>query len=157
MTKEIELTQGQVTIVDDKDHEWLSQWKWHADPSRGNFYARRNSPYIDGKQHTIKMHREILGLKCGDGKIVDHINRDTLNNTRVNLRIVSASENNHNHDGYSHNTSGSNGVCWNKSNNRWQAFVRANRKQIFLGYFDDINDAVEARRLGEIEHWSAER
>ncbi|GAH21431.1 unnamed protein product, partial [marine sediment metagenome] len=42
-----------------------------------------------GKNIQIPMHRQILGLKPGDGKIVDHINRNPLDNRRVNLRIVS--------------------------------------------------------------------
>ena len=66
MTKEIELTQSRVTLVDDRDYEWLNQWNWFADLSRSTYYAGRNSPYVNGKRHPIKMHRIILGLEHGD-------------------------------------------------------------------------------------------
>ena len=86
--KQIKLTQNKVALVDDADHDWLSQWKWYAVKDySGDFYATRNSSWKAGKQHTIRMHRQILGLERGDKRISDHINHSTLDNCRSNLRI----------------------------------------------------------------------
>ena len=54
--KKIELTQGQVALVDDCDYEYLSQWKWYAAWMKGGFRAKRNSPTVNGKRKNILMH-----------------------------------------------------------------------------------------------------
>ena len=59
--KEIQLTQGQVALVDDADFERLNQFKWHAVKGRNTFYAYRHSPMINGERHTIQMHHEVIG------------------------------------------------------------------------------------------------
>lgn len=83
MAKEIKLTQGKVAIVDDKDYEYLSQFKWHW---KSNNYAARES-----SRKTIFMHREIM--KPQDGMLIDHIDGNGLNNQRNNLRICNKSQN----------------------------------------------------------------
>ena len=99
------------------------------------------------------MHREILGLTKGDGIITDHKNRNGLDNRRSNLRAVDYTINNRNHGVYSHNTSGHNGVCWDSRQGKWRALIAINRKQIHLGYYDGLKDAIDARKQGELEHW----
>ena len=153
MTKEIKLTQGQVVLVDDEDYEWLNQWKWYADRPRGSYYATRGGRTKYGKRYLIYMHRELLGLKYKDGYIGDHINRDTLNNCRSNLRVVDCVINTRNHVIVSTNTSGYNGVLCHKGNRRWQACITVDCKHIHLGYYSNIEDAVVSRKQGEIEHW----
>ena len=59
--KEIQLTQGQVALVDDEDFERLNQYKWCADKHRNTYYAHRRGPTINGKQTKIKMHHLIIG------------------------------------------------------------------------------------------------
>lgn len=87
--KKIQLTRDRVTLVDDEDFEELNQWKWHAwKPQNGSFYARRS--LLCGK---VLMHRQILGLKCGDLREGDHRNHNTLDNTRSNLRICTHKQN----------------------------------------------------------------
>ena len=157
MTKEIKLKNGMIAIVDDEDYEELNKYNWFIQKQDSNLYARRSIYVGDNKRRTIRMHRQILGLKHKDGMVGDHVNRNTLDNTKSNLRVVTQSKNNQNHGGYSHNTSGCNGVCWNKCNNKWQAYIKVNSEQINLGNYSYIEDAVEARRLGEIEYWGAER
>lgn len=79
--------------VDDANFEWLSQWKRFAFLNRNRWYARR-ADWSTGKNKAVWMHREILGLKEGDGIIVDHRNSDSLDNQRENLRAVTCLENN---------------------------------------------------------------
>lgn len=83
----IPLTQGRVVLVDDEDYEWLSERKWHAHKSSTHWYA---ACWIKGKM--IRMHRLITDAP--DGLVVDHINGDTLDNRRCNLRICTTRENN---------------------------------------------------------------
>ena len=76
---------------------------------------------------------------------VDHINRNKLDNRKLNFRFCTNQENNRNKDLYSHNSSGIIGVTWNKERNKWQAQIVVNNKNINLGRFDDFENAVKAR------------
>lgn len=89
--KEIKLTQGYVTLVDDEDYEYLNQWKWHVLKYKHTSYALRAS-YINGKQKIIRMHRLIM--KTPDHLYVDHVDMDGLNNQKYNLRNCTRRENN---------------------------------------------------------------
>ncbi len=99
MPKEIHLKCGCVAIVDDDDFERLSRYHWLPSGKR-YAYAERNvcSVRINGKRHRIKqlMHREIMGLERGDSRMVDHINGNTWDNRKENLRITNAKGNTHN-------------------------------------------------------------
>lgn len=84
---------------------------------------------------------------------VDHINRDTFDNRRTNLRACSPQENNWNSNVYRNNSSGVMGVMWDKQRNKWRAFISPNNKQVFLGRFDCIEDAIRARLVAEKENY----
>jgi hypothetical protein len=100
--KEIPLTQSKVALVDDEDYEELSKYSWCAnrDCKNGNFYARRHANTPSKKE---AMHRQILGLSPSNGRCVDHIDGNGLNNQRSNLRVVARSENLHNRGKQSNN------------------------------------------------------
>jgi hypothetical protein len=92
----IQLTQNQQTQVSDEDFEFVSQWKWLA--VRSNYGTRaRTRWYASRTSKTIKMHKVIYENMTGElipeGYIVDHIDRDTLNNQRTNLRLVTHQQN----------------------------------------------------------------
>src|SRR4051812_44928107 len=110
-TRSIQLSQGKVVIVDECDFEWLSQWPWCAQlQSDGiTYYAVRS----DDRYH-LYMHRAILGLNKGDGRYADHINLNTLDNRRVNLRVASPKDSAFNRGMRSDNTSGLKGVSRHK-------------------------------------------
>ena len=156
MTKEIVITNSLVVLVDDDWYEKLSVWKWRLHIASTRYYASRNA-HIIGEQVGVYMHRDIMGCEYGDGNIVDHINRDGLDNRYSNLRIVSSSVNGRNTALYKNNTSGHKGVFWSKGSNKWAAQIKVHRKGIALGYFNNINDAVEARKQGEIKYWGEAR
>lgn len=89
--KEIPLTKGYVTWVDDEDFERLARFKWAAWSSNGFTYAYRRVQ-VRGVCFSLLMHHEIVG-GVPDGMIVDHKNNDTLLNTRQNLRICTQAQN----------------------------------------------------------------
>jgi len=134
--KKIKLTQGKYAIVDNADYELVSKYTWCASKQRnGRHYAITNLPSKSGKHVMIYMHRLILGLKTGDGKITDHINRNSLNNRRRNLRIVSASDSNRNRKGYG--KSKQRGVSWSERKKRWKV-------RVTIGSFSTEVEAVQA-------------
>lgn len=145
--KRIPLTQGQFAIVDDADFDWLMQWKWHAQWSRHtkSFYAQRNTHLPNGKRTLLLMHRLILGLKHGDRREGDHINHDTLDHRRSNLRIVTHQENQWNR----HNPKG---YHWNQSAKKFNAKIKVNGKFKFLGYYDTASNAHAAYLMGKAEY-----
>lgn len=142
MAKLLELTKGQFSEVDDEDFERFKVFRWYAfwNPHNRSFYAIRKTR--DNK--TIFLHREILGLT--NPKIQgDHINHDTLNNKRSNLRAVTISQNQRNRKGAQRNSkSGIRGVHWFKRDKCWRAYIMVNYKFMHLGYFDNLQDAAKA-------------
>ena len=91
--RKMSLTKGQFALVDCEDFEWLSTWKWSSFSTKGGvFYACRGTTR-NGVHKTLFMHREIMGLKAGDGLEIDHINRNPLDNRRANLRLATRKEN----------------------------------------------------------------
>jgi endogenous inhibitor of DNA gyrase (YacG/DUF329 family) len=77
-------------LVDASDYPELAQWKWKAkwNAAGNHVYAVRNVG-----NSTLRMHRVILGLGAFKGDDVDHINHESLDNRRSNLRVVSRSVN----------------------------------------------------------------
>jgi len=139
--REIVLTQGKVSLVDDDVFHEINKVKWHAEKSGPNFYAKRSLPRdVDGRQRTERMHRKILNAP--DKAQVDHINGNTLDNRRENLRIVTSRQNCQNR----HNQKSSiyPGVNWFSRDNNWCAHITLNGKSKYLGYFDNEIDAFKA-------------
>ena len=142
MAKEIHLTQGQVTTVDDWWYDELSQHKWqaHYDPKMRSFYAVRTS-YIDGKK-VIIMHSVIAGTP--KGMYTDHINHDTLDNREENLRVCTCSQNQMNSKTRENNTTGYRGAYKKKNINRWYALIQVRKQPIYLGSYLTIEEAARA-------------
>lgn len=84
--------------------------------------------------------------------VIDHINGLKSDNRIVNLRNVSQSINTKNCKKSSNNTSGVNGVYWNRVVNKWEASMMVDYKKIVIGYFSNFEDAKEARNTSDIEN-----
>jgi hypothetical protein len=145
--KEIQLTQGQVTLVDDEDWEFLHLAKWYAKRHGRTFYAVRNTPHPGGGQRQEMMHRLVLAWKLGrdiaDGMTPDHDDGDGLNNTRDNLFEVTQRgqcENKH-----VTKTSQFVGVSWDKINKKWVAKIWVDGKSFYLGRYEIELEAARAR------------
>lgn len=109
---------------------------------------------IQGKEY--QLHRYLMGLgfyNPHDDIIVDHINGDTLDNRKTNLRIIHRKHNAKNCALYSNNTSGYKGVSWLRHLNKWQADIQVNKQSIYLGVYDDLDEAVEVRKAAEIKYF----
>ncbi len=102
--KKIKLTQGQSTLVDDCDYEYLMQWKWCAVWYRNGFRATRNSR--GGKRKNILMYTVVAERMGIDTTQIDHIDHNLLDNQRSNLRAATRSQNGHNRGTNKNNTTG---------------------------------------------------
>ena len=150
MSKQIQLSQGKVAIVDDGDFEMLSKMgKWNFRSG----YAGKATKSSDGKYKYLSMHRLIMDAP--KGFVVDHINGDGLDNRKCNLRICTDSENLKNQGKRKANTSGYKGVFWHTRMNKWIAKLYSNKKCIHLGYFGCPIEAAKAYNVGALKHHGA--
>lgn len=142
--KEIPLTQGKVALVDDEDYDRLNCNNWYAHKESNIFYALRKVSTGAGKRKTVQMHREIMGMFYGDGRMVDHSNGDGLDNRKENLRLCTNSQNAMNKKSNTGSSSKYKGVSWKKRDKRYEVYVRANKKIIYVG---SSTDETEAARM----------
>jgi hypothetical protein len=100
----------------------------------------------------IYLHKLVMNEK---DSMVDHINGDSLDCRKSNLRKATNQQNSMNHGEPINNTSGVCGVSWKKDKQRWKAYITVNRKQIHLGYFkeDEFELAVKARKEAELKYF----
>ena len=130
-------------LVDDEDYENVRQYPWSKN------YLGYISGKVDGKR--VYLHRLIMGYP--DGKVVDHINGDKLDNRKQNLRICTVRQNVMNSKTPKNNTSGHTGVSLRSDRKLYRANIMVNRRQIYLGSFERIEDAVLARKQAEVKYF----
>jgi hypothetical protein len=155
--KRIPLTQGQFALVDDEDFERLIKHKWYAkwNNNTKSFYAARHlSRREDGRTDTIRMHREITGAV--KTQIVDHVNHNTLDNRRSNIRICSMAESSSHRRVQSNNKSGFKGVTRIASSQKWRAYIRTHLVQVHLGNFQNPEDAAAAYDAASLRYHGKE-
>ena len=144
----IPLTQGQNAIVDASDYEFLSRWNWYAywAPATKSFYAARSYRPQGGETQTVHvtMHRVIVGLGEDDPRLPDHINHDTLDNRRCNLRIATRLQSVHNRRTHLDSIANLPGVCPQHKSGKWRAYIHHKGKQIALGTYPTKEAAYEA-------------
>ena len=132
-----------IVKIDKNDLEKCSKLTWHYAKNKDSKYIQTR---IKGKM--IKLHRYIMNIN-NSNLVVDHINRNPLDNRKSNLRICSYKENSFNKSIRVDNTSGIPGVSFHKTNKKWRAKIKYNNLTIHLGYFEDINEALINRRVAE--------
>ena len=116
----------------------------------------KNWERYDMVQKTIDVHRLVALTFIPNPlnkRIVDHIDRDKLNNHIDNLRWATHSQNGMNRSAPKSNKSSQTGVHYDKSNKKWTAQIGLNRKNIYLGRFENFEDAVKARLAGEQKYY----
>jgi hypothetical protein len=128
--KTIFLSNGGVTMVDDEDFAFLSQWSWYRTPD--GYAARSIWSGEPRKLSRVWMHREILGVKNG---LCDHVNRDKLDNRRSNLR----------HATFRLNSLNARDPGIIKSHNSWQVCV--GKPALYIGCFKSKELALAISRF----------
>ena len=127
-------------IVDVEDYYELSQYTWWAYEKNGLYKAIRLTKELSWKR-PIFMHREIM--KAPKDKVVDHINRNGLDNRRENLRLVTVAQNNMNKSS-ANGTSKFKGVYFQRDIKRWRATITVNRYKKHLGVHENEIEAARA-------------
>lgn len=139
----VEFNEGNYFICDLCDLKYCYNTSWFLN---NNGYARGT---INGK--LILFHNYIIDTKPFEE--VDHIDGNRLNNTRSNLRVVNRLDNMKNKGKYINNTSGFTGVHYHKKLNKWEVRIQSNKTNIYLGIYNNFNDAVEVRKDAEIKYF----
>lgn len=146
---EIPLTQGKVALVDDVDYEELAKHKWCASASRSGrneYYALRKE-HINTRWQTLLMHRVVWTRHHGpipEGKEIDHINGDGLDNRKTNMRLCTHANNMANYRKKKAHSSHFKGVSWQKDCHRWKAHIKKDGGKTYLGCYISEEDAARA-------------
>jgi hypothetical protein len=143
--KEIKLTQGYTTQVDDDMYDYLMQWKWYAHKEGPFVYATRTKCKgngDEGNRGLVKMHRVIMNTT--DGMQVDHVDHDTLNNQKSNLRNCTLQENQWNREPIKGKKLPK-GISMFRGK-QYRARITVDYVEHHLGHFDTIEPAIEAYR-----------
>lgn len=131
-------------IIDAEDVDLADKYRWHAAKQRDSFRIvchKRTEP--KGKKQAFYLHRIVTDAPCD--KFVDHINCEPTDNRKINLRFTDYRGNGQNRKLlHSTNTTGVKNVTFHKRDLRYQAVMQSNGKRIFIGYFENIDDAERA-------------
>lgn len=136
-----ELPGGEVFII---DSDMLESVK------NTNFYIGSKGPYSTGF-YVIDCNGRALHdylFEHRDGFEIDHVNLDTLDNRRCNIRYCTHQQNQMNQPLQKNNTSGVSGVSYYPARHKFRARIKVNQHEIHLGYYDTFDDAVMARNVG---------
>lgn len=126
-------------LVDDGDYEFMCRFPWYAKKDGdGRYYAHV----------TVTAHKLLT-----DYKLVDHVNGNGLDNTRINLRAVTPQQNSWNRGLRSDSQSGYKGVHYLKDRVAYSARIQVNGKRYYLGYFKNSVDAAKAYDTAAREHF----
>ncbi len=143
--KEIPLAHNKgIALIDDTDYTMVSRFKWWIEPHKQTSYAVAKKPNGDG---TLRMHRLIMS-PCED-RLIDHRNRNGLDNRRENLRLCTYPENLRNSPSRG-GTSQYKGVSWHKQTGKWCVQLTINGKVRHMGLFiDETNAAIAYNEYAE--------
>jgi len=138
-------------IVDPCNYPELSKYVWFADSKNGRYSVIRFNETNNGL-FRLNMHRQIMfganpnlqDSRADSKLIVDHKNRNALDNRRCNLRLATGTQNARNRSKDKRASSKYKGVSWRRQQRKWIAQISVNRKKIYLGYFDDELEAAKA-------------
>lgn len=156
----IPLNNGRQVLIDDVDADLLRYCWWGSGCSRKTHTYAQRTCRERGPRGKLHLHREIgeriHGGPIPKGYCVDHINGDTLDNRRANLRVVLHRVNIWNQHGAGRDSkSGIRGVRFRPERGKWNAYICEGSKMRHLGYFDTAEDATAARLAAEAERFAS--
>ena len=126
-----------------EDFDRVKKYTWFL---RDDGYV--GAHYDDGRM--VLMHRFIMNVLDDNSAYIDHVHMERKNdNRKANLRIATKSQNEMNVPIRSNNTSGVTGISWAKDSQRWHAYISKNGIRDNLGWFENFEDAVNARKAAE--------
>lgn len=143
-------SKGEEFYFDLEDYEKIKEYKWYL-TSVG--YIATQYKDKNGKTKTLLLHRFIMDVIEYNHNIVDHINHNTIDNRKCNLRIVTHQQSGMNRGIQRNNTSGTCGVYKSSFKNKWTATIKVNGKLINLGYFDSKKEAINIRKKAEAKYF----
>jgi len=153
----MELTQGQHALIDAADLELARQYRWYAHlrtaSRRGKTYTYGFEARARGAGGTTLLH--VLLVQPGPGLVVDHINGNTLDCRRSNLRVCTHLQNRQNSNPSRGNTSGFVGVSSHAARAGFRAYLTVGVSQIHVGWFRSAEEAARARDAALYE-WAGE-
>lgn len=145
-TRLIKLTRSKLAIVDEEDFVELSKYSWYAFSSKGLWYAARKAKRRDTDwkyREVIFMHKQLLNTRS----LVDHVDRNGLNNCRNNLRPASYRQNGANCS--PRGTSQYKGLTFDVARQKWQVRCAG----VFLGRFNTEEEAAKAYDQFAVEEY----
>ena len=145
--RQIELSQGEVALVDDADYEHLSGYKWFYRGERGGKqgYAVRHGKKTDTKK-TIYLHREVLREEVSPGHEVIFLNYDRLDCRKENLRVATKEEARQHHRVRCDNQQGAKGIRYDGETDTWTAYRYRSGHAYPVGSFGSKEQAEWAYR-----------
>lgn len=129
------LSNGYFALIDTADVALVRDYRWY----------KSSQGYAVTSVGKIRMHKLLTGYA-----MTDHINGNRLDNRRSNLRPVNRQTNGFNAKLSSANTTGNRGVRVGP-NGRYRAYITVDRRQIHLGSFNGIDEAIKARKAAELK------
>lgn len=128
------------TLIDTEDIELVSNLKWHYNKHTGYVLS-------DSTEKGLRIHRLILGLSKEDPRVVDHINGNTLDNRKCNLRVCTQMQNSYNTKLNKNNSTGFKGIYFDPLRNSYQVYITHNKIRINLGRYKDLSEAKQVISL----------
>lgn len=128
------MSKGFVALVDDEDFDWLSGFNWHV------LISQAKKQYAVTGHNTNSMARIIM--RCPKGMVVDHIDGDSLNNQKYNLRICTPEQNSLNRKPRKSRISKYKGI--QKVNDTWRVRIQFGNERLHIGYFKSDLEAAKA-------------
>lgn len=127
-----------------EDYYKIKNYTWYFG-NKGEVLAKYNGT-------SILLHRTIMDISEFDIQ-VDHIKHKRYDNRKSQLRIVDNSKNQMNASIRKDNHSGCKGVSWHKYQMMWYVYINVQNKRIHLGYFDNLQDAINVRKQAEEKYY----
>jgi len=136
-------------LIDDSDWDLIKNYKWFIANKKGTIYIQSFCK-VNKKRVTYQLARVIMDAPSD--MLVDHINGNTLDNRKINLRLANKRTNAQNMRPNKNTTSKYKGVCWSSNRNKWRANIFY-KKQIYIGRFNLEKDAALAYNKSALQYF----
>ena len=142
---------GYTVFLDDDDLDKFKDYNWYVRKpvvEGSNILYVYGDRIVDKKRSRVAMHRYIMGCIRGDKTTVDHINHNTLDNRKSNLRVCTHQENNYNSQGHRDSHSKHKGI--RKHGSKWEVRLSVNKEHKFIGLTKTLDNAIRLHDLASI-------